>query len=61
MFPLLLVGFSIILATRIGWTTFVGMSIIIINIFVSNRISKKNGEIISEINKSKDKRVQITT
>ena len=61
MFPLLLIGFYSIMATKIGWSIVFGMLILVIYVFVSNRISKRNGDIVSEINKSKDKRVQITT
>ena len=49
------------MATKIGWSIVFGMLILVIYVFVSNRISKRNGDIVSEINKSKDKRVQITT
>jgi ABC-type multidrug transport system fused ATPase/permease subunit len=59
-YPLFLCGITILLITRIGWAAVVGIVIILLFIPITNMISKRNGDIIVEINKHKDRRVQIT-
>jgi ABC-type multidrug transport system fused ATPase/permease subunit len=59
-YPLFLVGITILLITRIGWAAIVGIIIVLLFIPITGMISKKNGDTIVEINKHKDRRVQIT-
>ena len=61
VFPAAIVGITILLVIRIGWISIIGIIIMLIEVPIANRISKKNGEIVVEANKFKDKRVQITT
>ena len=61
VFPIVLLGILILLVIRIGWPAVIGFIIIIIEVPIANRISKRNGDIVVEANKYKDKRVQITT
>ena len=60
-FPIILLGFWVILVIRLGWVSLVGIVIVIIQIPIANRIAKKNGDIINEANEYKDSRVQVTT
>ena len=60
-FPVIIVGITILLITRIGWVAIIGIIIVFLQIPLSNCISKKNGKTVQEINEFKDKRVQITT
>jgi ABC-type multidrug transport system fused ATPase/permease subunit len=60
-FPLMVVGFTAILIARIGWAGIVGILIVVLLIPVSNCISRRNGDILKEINRHKDRRVQFTT
>ena len=60
-FPVILLGFTIVLVIRLGWFSLVGMAIVLLQIPISNRISKKNADIITEINEFKDSRVEVTT
>ena len=43
VFPILMVGWTIILITRIGWAAVIGILMIIIIVPLSVKISKKNG------------------
>ena len=61
MFPMMIIGVTIILYIRIGWPSLIGILIIIISIPVMLLISAKNGAILKAVNALKDKRVQITT
>jgi hypothetical protein len=45
-FPVLLLGMTILLITRIGWAAIVGIFVMILLIPVSNLISRRNGRII---------------
>ena len=60
-FPVAFLGITILLLVRIGWVAIIGLIIVLLQIPISNMISKKNGSIIKEANEFKDKRVQITT
>lgn len=59
-FPVVLVGIAIILVCRVGWVGIVGVFLFLLFIPISILISKKNGDIISESNKFKDERVDLT-
>ena len=61
VFPVAIVGITTLLYTRIGWIAFPGVAILLLQIPLANRISKKTGEIIKEVNKHKDKRIQLIT
>ena len=52
--PILTIGMTIILYTRIGWTVFVGLGILVLHVILSNFISQKNGMTVGEINRYKD-------
>ena len=60
-FPVTIIGVTTLLYTRIGWIAFVGVTVLLLQIPLANRISKKNGEVLKDVNKNKDKRVQLTT
>jgi len=61
VFPVQLIGLTIILITRIGWGAVVGILVIVAIVPLSVKVSKKNGGTIEEINKFKDSRVKTTT
>ena len=42
-FPVTIVGVTTLLFTRIGWVAFVGVGVLLLQIPLSNRISKNNG------------------
>ena len=60
-FPLIVIGNTILLITRIGWVAIIGVILVLLQLPLSNMISQKNGKTVEEINKFKDKRVQITS
>lgn len=41
--PLITVGYSFILISQLGWTSFVGIAVMTALLLISSRISKKNG------------------
>jgi len=46
MFPVQIIGMTIILIFRIGWASIIGVLVIVLMIPVSMKISKKNGQTI---------------
>ncbi len=60
-FPLMVVGVTIILIVRIGWVGIIGVILMMLMIPICKNISEKNGLILKEVNKFKDKRVHTTT
>lgn len=60
-FPLLAIGSVVLLIIRLGWPGALGIAVILISVAITNCISKRNGLLISEINKIKDKRVETTS
>jgi len=60
-FPIVMIGCTVILITRLGWPGIIGVIIVALIIPISNFISKNNGKLIQEINVFKDKRIRITT
>lgn len=46
LFPVQIIGLTIILVLRIGWAAIIGILVIVLMIPVSMKISKKNGQII---------------
>lgn len=61
IFPILLIGYTVILVLRIGWVGIIGTIMIISMIPIARCVSQYNANIIKEVNIYKDKRVQITT
>jgi ABC-type transport system involved in cytochrome bd biosynthesis fused ATPase/permease subunit len=49
-FPFIVVGSTAILVARIGWAGIIGIIVMLLIIPLNNCISKKNGELIKEIN-----------
>jgi len=60
-FPFLLIGMTALLYTRIGWTAFIGIGVIFIQMLISNLINQWVADVVSETNVFKDERVQLTT
>ena len=60
-FPVTIVGATVILYYRLGWPAFVGIFMMLLSLVINNCISKRNGELIKDINIYKDKRVQVCT
>jgi len=58
--PLLMIGYTIILLTRVGWPAFIGMGLFAIVVPLINWVSSLNGDVSKEINYFKDQRVQTT-
>ena len=56
-----MLGVTIILFVLLGWPSLVGIVIILLQMPISNKISQKLGEITEEVNKHKDKRVELTS
>jgi len=46
LFPVQIIGWTIILVFRIGWAAIIGVLVIVLMIPVSMKVSKKNGQII---------------
>jgi len=61
IFPIIMIGCTILLIIRLGWPGVLGIVMVILVVPISNAISKNNGSIIKEINIYKDKRIQTTT
>lgn len=57
VFPVVIIGITILLMIRIGWVAIIGIILMLIEVPIANRISKRNGDIVVEANKYKDKRV----
>lgn len=60
-FPIVCIGCTVLLIIRLGWPGVLGVIIVVLTFPLSNLISKRNGQYITQINHYKDKRVQITT
>lgn len=60
-FPLLFIGATVILLFRVGWPGLMILLTIAGQLIIGNLISRKNKKIVTEANKYKDKRVEITT
>ena len=61
IFPILFLGLTIILIIRVGWSAVIAIVFYCLTIPCLRWLSKKNAEIIKEINRFKDKRVQLTS
>jgi ABC-type multidrug transport system fused ATPase/permease subunit len=58
-FPFLLTGMTALLYTRIGWTAFIGILIIFVQIVASNFINQWVANVVDKTNEFKDERVQL--
>ena len=54
-------GFITLLLIRLGWVALIGIGIMILQLPFSNKIAKRNRNMIIEANKYKDSRVQMTS
>jgi len=61
IFPIIMIGCTILLIIRLGWPGVLGIVMVGLIIPISNAISKRNGSIIQKINIYKDRRIQMTT
>lgn len=61
IFPVLLVGYTIIMFVRIGWVGFVGTAMILLLVPITRKVSQLNGQFQKQVNVYKDQRVQATT
>jgi ABC-type multidrug transport system fused ATPase/permease subunit len=61
IFPVMIIGITSILCARLGWPGLIGIIMVVLLVPFTNKISKTNGETIQEINRFKDRRVQLTT
>ena len=61
VFPMMLIGVTIILFVRIGWPSLIGVLLILLIIPIIIKISSINAAILKEVNALKDKRVLATS
>ena len=60
VFPTLLIGVTIILFLRIGWPSLIGVTLLLLTVLLSIKLASLNSEVLFEVNRRKDRRVQIT-
>lgn len=59
-FPVYAIGTTVLLITRLGWPGILGIVFVVLCVPITNCVSRRNGGVIEEINRFKDRRIQTT-